>query len=128
MRMRIASRNATLLDRGAELDGGFVRFYDGAVPPDPDTALGANTLGVECALGNPACAAPDSATIAFNIINPAVVAVSFTPTFARFFRSDGVTAVVDMDVPGEITLSKSDWVAGDSFAGPGITWSMPVEC
>ena len=128
MRTSITDRNNSLQSAGSRLDAGFVRFYDGTQPTDPDTALAANALIVECALGNPACAGPDGGTMNFNHIAAAVVTASGTPTFARFFRSDGVTAVVDMAVPGEIALSKSDWSASDAFAGPSVTWSMPVEC
>lgn len=126
MRTRVASRNTALQNLGDELDGGTVRFYDGSVPDDPDTGLSGNVLIVSCALANPACGSPAGATRAFNAITAGIVAASGTPTFARFFRSDGVTAVVDMDVPGEITLSKSDWTLGEPFAGPSIIFSLPV--
>jgi hypothetical protein len=128
MRTAITERNACLQAVGDVLDNGFVRFYDGMAPTDPNTALSGNTLIVECALSSPAMTSPSGGVRAFNAIGSASVAASGTPTFARFFRSDGVTAVVDMDVPEEIVLSKSDWVAGETFAGPSVTWNMPVEC
>jgi hypothetical protein len=126
MRVSITDRNDALQGRGTRLDNGVVRFYDGPVPTDPDTALAGNALIVECVLSNPACAAAAGATMAFNTILPGVILATGTPTFARFFRVNGTTAVADMDVPDEISLSKPDWVLGEPFAGPSVTWSLPV--
>lgn len=128
MRTSVTDRNDMLQGRGTRLDNGFVRFYDGISPTDPDTALSGNALIAECALSNPACQAAAGGQMAFNVIVAGVVAANGSPTFARFFRADGVTAVVDMDVPEEIVLSKSDWVLGEPFPGPSILWSAPVEC
>lgn len=125
MRASISFRNSEL-QAADVLDNGFVRFYDGTQPVDPDTPLSGNTLIVQCALGNPACASASGATRAFNPITAGIVAATGTPTFARFFRSDGTTAVADMKVPDEIILSKEDWESAEPFAGPSVTWSIPV--
>ena len=125
MRSSVSLRNSCLQQTDI-LDGGTVRFYDGPVPADPDAALAGNVLIVECALSNPAGGSPSSGTRAMNIISSGVVVASGTPTFARFFRFDGFTAVIDMSVPDEITLSKSDWTVGEPFAGPSVTFSLPV--
>ncbi len=127
MRTSLADRNGALQGRGDRLSGGYVRFYSGAVPADADTALSGNTLIVQCALGNPACQDPVSGSMTFNPISAGVVTASGAPTFARFVRSDGSTVVADMSVPSEIALSKSTWTAGETFAGPSITWSQAAE-
>lgn len=127
MRTSVEDRNGALQGRGDRLNAGFVRFYAGPVPADADAALSGNTLIAECALGNPACAAPTAGTMAFNTIGSATCAASGDPTFARFVRFDGSTVVADMDVPGEITLTKSSWTAGEPFAAPSITWSQAAE-
>lgn len=127
MRTSVTDRNGSLQLMGDRLSGGTVRFYDGAPPAGPDAALSGNTLIVQCALSNPACATPSSGSMSFNAIGNGIVAAGGTPTFARFMRSDGVTAVVDMDIPTEIVLSKSTWTAGELFAGPTITWSQAAE-
>jgi hypothetical protein len=126
MRTSADGRNDALTVLGARLDAGFVRFYDGTKPTDSDTALSGNTLIVSCVLSNPACQAPFGGLMVFNAISAGVVAASGAPTFARFFTFDGTTAVADMDVPGEIQLSKNTWVLGEPFAGPSVTWSLPV--
>ena len=109
-------------------NGGYVRFYDGTPPVGgPDAALSGNTLIVQCALSNPAFGPPADGIIAANIISAGTIAASGTPTFARFLRSDGTTAVVDMLVPSEITLLKSAWTLGEPFPGPSITWSQAME-
>ncbi len=127
MRTSVTDRNGSLQLMGDRLNGGTVRFYNGARPVGPDTALAGNTLIAQCALNSPACSAPSTGVMAFNVIGDAVVAASGTPTFARFVRSDGTTAVADMNVPEEIVLSKSTWTAGEAFAGPTISWSQAAE-
>ncbi len=127
MRTSVTDRNGALQGRGDRLNGGFVRFYSGPVPADPDTPLSGNTLIVECALGNPACLSPSGGSMSFTPVSPGTVAASGAPTFARFLRSDGTSAVADMDVPGEIVLSKDAWLLGETFPGPSIIWSQAVE-
>lgn len=126
MRTSATDRNDALQGRGARLDGGYVRFYSGPVPASADAPLAGNTLIAECLLSNPACAAPSGGFMSFNAIGSAVVAADGTPSFARFVRSDGTTVVADMDVPGELALSKTDWETGEAFAGPAVTWSFPT--
>lgn len=127
MRTSVTDRNAALQSAGSRLDGGYVRFYTGTPPTGPDAALAGNTLVASCPLGTPACQTPSSGTMVFNTITAATTVAAGAPTFARFLRSDGTTAVVDMDVPGEITLSKSTWEVAEPFPGPSITWSMAAE-
>lgn len=125
MRVSETERNAALEARGLALDGGFVRFYSGPVPATADTGLAGNTLIVQCALGTPACVSPAGGSMSFNPIGDGTVAASGEPSFARFVRFDGSTVVADMDVPGEIALSKLAWETGEAFAGPSVTWSLP---
>lgn len=127
MRTSVTDRNDALQGRGARLDNGFVRFYDGPVPTDADTALSGNTLIAQLTLSTPACQAPSGATMLFNSISSGVVANSGAPTFARFVRGDGITAVADMSVPEEITLQRDAWTAGEPFPAISITWSQAVE-
>ncbi len=127
MRTSVTDRNGALQGRGDRLNSGFVRFYAGPVPLDADAPLAGNTLIAECALGNPACAAPAGGTMGFNTIGSAVCANSGDPSFARFVRFDGSTVVADMNVPGEVTLIKSTWAAGEAFPAPSIVWSQAAE-
>lgn len=127
MRTSVTDRNNALQLAGDRLNGGLVRFYSGTPPVGPDSGLSGNVLIAQCALGNPACQPPQSGTMVFNPIASSAVSAAGDPTFARFFRSDGVTAVTDMDVPGEISLSKASWILGEPFAAPSITWSMAAE-
>lgn len=127
MRTSVTDRNGALQGRGDRLNSGFVRFYSGPVPADADAALAGNTLIAQCALGNPACAPPSGGSMQFNAIGSATCVASGDPTFARFVRSDGVEVVVDMDVPGELVLSKTSWTAGEAFPAPSVTWSQAAE-
>jgi hypothetical protein len=128
MRTSVTDRNNALQLLGDRCSGGYVRFYNGMPPSGgPDAALSGNALIVQCPLSNPAFTTPANGSMSSNVIGAGVVAASGAPTFARFFRSDGTTAVVDMLVPEEVTLSKSTWTLGEPFAGPSITWSQALE-
>jgi hypothetical protein len=127
MRTSTEDRNGALQGRGDRLNSGFVRFYAGVVPVSADAPLSGNTLIAECALGNPACATPTAGTMAFNTIGSAICVGSGAPTFARFLRSDGTTAVADMDVPEELVLTKTIWAAGEPFPAPSVIWSQAAE-
>lgn len=125
MRTSVTDRNNSVQLLGDRVNSGFVRFYTGLRPASPDDALGANTLVVQVTLGSPAFGTPSGGSRT-GTTSPGVIASTGTPTFARFYRADGVTAVVDMSVPDELTLSKNDWTAGEPFGAVTVTWSQPV--
>jgi hypothetical protein len=125
MNTAISVRNSALQDLSDVLSSGFARFYDGTKPASVSLPLSGNLLIVECALPNPAGSSPSDGTMLLNPISDGIVAASGSPTFARFFKSDGVTALVDLAIPAEITLAKSAWVIGESFPGPAVTFSLP---
>jgi hypothetical protein len=127
MRTSVTDRNNALQLMADRCNGGYMRLYTGARPASPDDALGAAVLFAQCLLNNPAFGSAQGGLIVANVISAGTVLVDGSPTFARFFRADGTTAVVDMLVPEEITLSKTDWTAGEPFAGPSITWSQAAE-
>lgn len=124
MRTRVAYRNDALLIFDA-LDNGYARFYTGTQPGSPEDAT-TGTLVVELQLGSPALAAPADGFRAFNAISFGVVAASGTPGYVRFFQADGTSYVADMTVGSEIVLTKAAWAAGEPFAAPSMTISLPV--
>lgn len=77
-------------------NGGLIRVYNGTQPATANTALEGNTLGVTLTFGTPAFPAAVSGLLTANAITPGVAVADITPTFARIFRSDGTTVVMDV--------------------------------
>ena len=77
-------------------NNGKIRLYDGVQPPNADTALSGNTLGVELTFGATAFQAAVSGLLVANSITAGVAVTGITPTFARIFKSDGITVVMDV--------------------------------
>jgi hypothetical protein len=77
-------------------NSGLIRIYDGAQPATADTALGAQVLGVTLTFGATAFPSAVSGLLTANSITAGTAVASITPTFARIFRSDGTTVVMDV--------------------------------
>jgi len=77
-------------------NSGLIKVYDGTQPATADTALAGNTLGVTLIFGATAFGAPSGGLLTANAITSGVAAASITPTFARIFKSDGTTVVMDV--------------------------------
>lgn len=118
-------RNAALSAASSALSSGFARFYDGPRPASIASPLSGNTLIVECALSNPAGAGPSDGQMLLNPIGTGSIVAPGSPTFVRFFKSDGISPLHDMAIPGELMLAKSSWLLGESFPGPSVTFSLP---
>ena len=94
--MADATVNAQATAMSALCNSGLIKVYDGIQPATADTALSSNTLGVTLTLDATAFAAPASGVLTANAITPGVSVAPITPTFARIFRSDGTTVVMDV--------------------------------
>lgn len=77
-------------------NSGTIKIYDGTQPATADTALAANTLGVTLTFGATAFPAAVSGLLTANAITAGTAVASITPTFARIFKSDGTTVVMDV--------------------------------
>ena len=92
--------NATVNAQAAALatlcNGGLIRVYNGTQPATADTALSGNTLGVTLTFGNPAFPAAVGGLLTANAITPGTAVADITPTFARIFKSDGTTVIMDV--------------------------------
>lgn len=82
----------------ALLPGGKVNIYSGTQPATADTALAGNTLLAAPTLGTPAFPAAVAGVLTANAITAATAVATGKATFARTFRSDGTTAVVDQSI------------------------------
>lgn len=77
-------------------NSGFIKAYNGTKPATADTALAGNTLGVTLTFGATAFPAAVSGLLTANAITAGTAVADITPTFARIFKSDGVTVVMDV--------------------------------
>ena len=91
-----ATVNAQANALAALCNGGKIRIYDGTQPVTADTALAGNTLGVELAFNATAFPSAVSGLLTANAITSGTAVASITPTFARIFKSDGTTVVMDV--------------------------------
>jgi len=88
-----------------QLNGGTVKIYDNgaAAPAGPDVAVPGGsvllaTLTLNATAFAAAVAGTDSATKTANAITSGTAAATGTALWARFFKSNGTTAVADADV------------------------------
>lgn len=82
----------------ALLPGGKINLYTGTQPATADTALAGNTLLAAPTFGTPAFPAAVAGVLTANAIAAATAVATGKATFARSFKSDGTTAVVDQSV------------------------------
>lgn len=121
MKAGLSLREDLLTRVGIRLNLGIARFYTGTQPADSDTALGANTLVVQCNVIGYAVA---SGQIQLTLEAGTVVA-SGTPTFARFLQFS-FAVEFDMTVGPDLVLSKAAWVAPEAFPGMTVNIQLPV--
>lgn len=80
-------------------NSGLLRFYNGTPPASINAALSGNTLLAECTGNSTLAPAASGGTQTYNAITADSSAdASGTCTFARWYRSDGTTAVEQLTV------------------------------
>lgn len=102
------------------LDNGYLRIYDGAQPSTADDAVTTQVLLAELRLGNPFSGAAVAGVLtAAAITKESSAKASSTATWARFLKSDGSTAVMDVSVGSSgcnINLSSASISAGSEVS------------
>lgn len=88
--------NAQASALAALCNSGYIKVYDGTQPATADTALSGNTLGVTLTFGATAFGAPSDGLLTANAISSGVAVAGITPTFARIFKSNGTSPVMDV--------------------------------
>lgn len=91
-----ATANAQAATLATLCNSGLIKVYDGVQPATADTALSGNTLGVTLTFGATAFPAASGGVLTANAITSGTAVASITPTFARIFKSDGTTVVMDV--------------------------------
>lgn len=94
-----AARNLMADGVDGEFNNGYLRIYDGTRPANPATAITTQVLLAELRFANPAAASVTNGVITFDTISPDTSANNTgTATWARCLKSDGTTAVCDLNV------------------------------
>lgn len=110
---------------------GSLKIYSGTRPATPATALGANTMLVSFAFD----ATPWTAGAADGVYTWADAPLSVAPTaagtavFARVFKSDGTTALIDIDCGTsgtEIILGSTTVTLGVNVSLTAFTLTFPL--
>lgn len=96
---------------------GSVKVYSGTRPATVATALGANTLLASFPFGATpwTAGAVDGVYTASGVPNAVTAVATGTATFARAFKSDGTTAITDVDAGTtgtELILASTSIVSG----------------
>ena len=116
-----------------QLDGGYVRVYDGARPATVDDAITTQILLLELQFSTPAFGAAGATNPGEAEMSGAISALTSsagTATWFRVFKSDGTTVVLDGDVTatgggGDIEFSKVVWVVGEAIELKTLVYKRP---
>ncbi len=119
--------NAAANAQTALLNGGVLRFYTGAQPANPDTAITTQTLLAELTIPNPAfAAAVNGVATANTITGDASANASGTAAWFRAFKTGGAVAVLDGTVGtslADCNLSTTAILAGQPVEVTSWTWT-----
>ena len=80
------------------LNGEFIDILDGRQPDAADLPITTKRLGVTLTFGNPAFRPAVAGVLVSNPIQPGVAVANVAPTWARLYRADHKTAVLDISV------------------------------
>lgn len=80
------------------MNSGTIQIYSGTQPTNANTALSGNTLLATCTFGATAFGTAASSVITANSITAGTAGATGTATFARIYKSDGTTVVMDVTV------------------------------
>jgi hypothetical protein len=109
-----AGRNAGADGVAVALNNGYIRIYSGSRPATPNDAIVAQVLLAELRFGATAFGAAASGVATANAITADASAdATGTATWARLLKSDGTTAIMDLDVT---TSAGSDRIVLDTVA------------
>lgn len=122
MNVAQATAGAMLSAGNALMNGGSLVWYNGTQPATPETALSGNTVICTFSFNTPAFGTPAfsgglmKATASFVSASAVASATGNPVTFARAFKSDGVTAVQDYTIAAtgtpDITVATTNIPSG----------------
>ncbi len=113
----------------ALLNSGFVEIYSGAQPATANTAIGAQALLVTLSFGATAFAGASGGVATANVISSGVAGASGTATWARLYKTDGTTPVLDCSVGTSgcnINLASASIAMGNTVAISSMILTTPL--
>jgi hypothetical protein len=115
-RITNAVRTLQALAIDQEFDSGYLRIYSGTRPAGPSTAITSQTLLAELRFASTAVASESNGVLTFAALTPEDSALATdTATWARCLKSDGSTAICDIEVGtsgANLNLSTTSITAG----------------
>ena len=112
----VRSLAANAIDQ--EFDTGYLRIYDGTIPTNADTAIGAQVLLAELRFAADAVASESNGVLTFGTItSDASANASGTASWFRALKSDGTTVIMD----GTVGTSDANLIL------PTVTITATVE-
>lgn len=123
----VEGRNAAVDAVAALLNGGTLKFYSGTQPANAGTALSGNTMLVSLGFSATAFGAASSGSATANSITGGTIAADGTATFARLFKSNGTSVVLDCSVGtsgADITVPTTTFNTGVDVTMSSATLSM----
>lgn len=99
LNLSIAAANVAMDAISPLLNGGFIDFYDGVQPASGDSAITTQQLLATLTLSNPAFGVSSAGIISALAIGADVdINATSKTTWARLYRSDHTSVVVDLSV------------------------------
>ena len=112
-----------------QLDNGYIRIYDGTIPTNADTAIGAQVLLAELRFSATASGAAVAGVVTFSAITADASAnATGTASWFRALKSDGTTVVFDGTVgtaSSDIVLNTTSIVSGAEVSISSFTYTQP---
>lgn len=112
-----------------QLDNGYIRIYDGTIPTNADTALGAQVLLAELRFSATASGAAVAGVVTFSAITTDASAnATGTASWFRALKSDGSTVIFDGTVgtaTSDIVLNTTSIVSGAEVSISAFTYTQP---
>ena len=122
----MADAFTTALDAGT---AGIIRIYDGTIPTDADTAVGAQVLLATLTFSATSFGAASNGVITANAITSDSSAdATGTATWARLLTQAGGTTIADVDVGTSgttIVFNTVSFTAGSAIAITAFTFTHP---
>ena len=117
--------NAEANAAGHLMDGGYLRYFDGAVPVTANASLGSAVLMAELVFSGTAFQDATNGAATANALSPATNAkATGDPTFFRTYKADGTSVVLQ----GTIGQSGCDINIPKNGSDPVITIGVNVAC
>jgi hypothetical protein len=114
---------------GDQLNTGYIRIYDGTIPTNADTAVGAQVLLAELRFAADAFAAgSSSAAVANSITADSSANATGTAAWFRCLKSDGTTVICDVTVStsgADMNLNTTSITSGANVSISSATFTMP---